>query len=45
MTADELSEKMKLPASELLPALTEMEIFGFVRAKPGRVFEAVPYRP
>ena len=45
MTADELSEKTKLPASELLPALTEMEIFGFVRAKPGRVFEAVPYRP
>lgn len=45
MTADELAERMKLSAGELLSMLTEMEIFGFVEAKPGRIFEAVPYRP
>ena len=37
--ADELMEKTGLPAHELLRALTMLEIYGFIKARPGGRYE------
>jgi DNA processing protein len=41
MTADDLAQRLALPAQEILSLLTQMEIFGLVQALPGRIYRAL----